>query len=428
MRLAPPTASTSAAASYRGTVARLHPTHAQWRTLEAEERRARWVWNRTVALGRRLRGRGQRLSYATACKRLTVWRSRRAWLAERSVVVQQQVVKAATDALAAWYAGARRRPRFKSARRGDSVALRYTARGMGAVTPTHLNLAKLGAVRHGATRDLYPVSSVDLVRDRKGWPVAFRERVSAAALPPADVAPSGHAVGLDFGVAQTWTLSTGEAVRVPVLDTAGQRTLRRLDRTMARRRRAKGQRPSRRYTKTRAERARMQRRLANRRRDVLAKLARQIATAYVLIAVEDLRLASMTKPARGRGRRAKAALNRALLAQSRGAFLHALRSAARTTGSEVVLVPAAYTSQTCSACGDVAREHRESQAVFRCRACGFVAHADVNAATNIRRRGYQALLAPVPTPTGDDTPGGESWAGRATASNRDPAECAAPAA
>ena len=43
----------------------------------------------------------------------------------------------------------------------------------------------------------------------------------------------------------------------------------------------------------------------------------------------------------------------------------------------------AFTSQRCSACGQVDRDSRESQAVFRCTACGFAGHADVNAAINI---------------------------------------------
>lgn len=131
----------------------------------------------------------------------------------------------------------------------------------------------------------------------------------------------------------------------------------------------------------------------------------------------------MTRRARGRGRRAKAALNRALLAQSRGEFLRVLASVARRTGTQVLRVPAAYTSQTCPRCGDVAAENRESEAVFRCRACGLGGHADVIAALNILRRGLRALLVP-----GADTSGGEPWAWEATAMNRDPAECAASAA
>ncbi|MEV6867604.1 zinc ribbon domain-containing protein [Streptosporangium subroseum] len=43
-----------------------------------------------------------------------------------------------------------------------------------------------------------------------------------------------------------------------------------------------------------------------------------------------------------------------------------------------------YTSQTCNACGHVARESRESQALFLCVACQHRDHADVNAAKNLR--------------------------------------------
>ena len=46
-------------------------------------------------------------------------------------------------------------------------------------------------------------------------------------------------------------------------------------------------------------------------------------------------------------------------------------------------VSPAFTSQRCSACGQVDRKSRESQAVFRCTACGYACHADVNAARNI---------------------------------------------
>lgn len=55
-------------------------------------------------------------------------------------------------------------------------------------------------------------------------------------------------------------------------------------------------------------------------------------------------------------------------------------------GGNLVVVPAAYTSQTCHECGHVALENRDSQAVFRCVGCGYEANADVNAAMNILSR------------------------------------------
>jgi len=54
----------------------------------------------------------------------------------------------------------------------------------------------------------------------------------------------------------------------------------------------------------------------------------------------------------------------------------------------------AFTSQRCWACGQVDPKSRERQAVFRCTACGYACHADVNAARNIAA-GHPAHL-PIP--------------------------------
>ena len=60
-------------------------------------------------------------------------------------------------------------------------------------------------------------------------------------------------------------------------------------------------------------------------------------------------------------------------------------------GGRLVEVPAAYTSQTCSACGFVNAANRQSQARFVCIGCGHEANADSNAALNILRRADSAL-------------------------------------
>ncbi|MFL1375874.1 MULTISPECIES: zinc ribbon domain-containing protein [unclassified Nocardiopsis] len=81
-------------------------------------------------------------------------------------------------------------------------------------------------------------------------------------------------------------------------------------------------------------------------------------------------------------------MNRAILSKGWHGFKLACENKARRTGTRVVEVDPAYTSQTCHPCGHVAAENRESQSVFRCVACGHQANADINAARNTLKRGW----------------------------------------
>ena len=86
----------------------------------------------------------------------------------------------------------------------------------------------------------------------------------------------------------------------------------------------------------------------------------------------------------------KAGLNRAMLANAHGRFRTMLRYKCERSGAQLVEVPAAYTSQTCSRCQHCAPANRESQAVFRCQRCGLQLNADHNAALNIRQAALSA--------------------------------------
>lgn len=58
---------------------------------------------------------------------------------------------------------------------------------------------------------------------------------------------------------------------------------------------------------------------------------------------------------------------------------------AEREGIEVRYVNPAYTSQTCSRCGNVDKNNRQTQEKFICTKCGFELNADHNAAINISR-------------------------------------------
>ena len=198
---------------------------------------------------------------------------------------------------------------------------------------------------------------------------------------PVPAPGNGQAVGIDRGVAVSAALSTGELLHCPAL-TARERTrLRRLQRTLARARRGSNRRG-----RVRHAIARLRVRETDRRKDWAEKVSTDIARRFDVIRVENLQIGNMTRSARGtrgdpgRNVRAKAGLNRGILRSGWGLLVRRLEDKAP---GRVEKVKPHYTSQRCSACGQEDRDSRESQAVFRCTACGFAGNADVNAAINI---------------------------------------------
>jgi putative transposase len=58
-------------------------------------------------------------------------------------------------------------------------------------------------------------------------------------------------------------------------------------------------------------------------------------------------------------------------------------------GIHVHRVTEAYTSQTCSRCGERRAANRVHRGLYTCHHCGLVINADVNAARNIKRKGIR---------------------------------------
>lgn len=81
---------------------------------------------------------------------------------------------------------------------------------------------------------------------------------------------------------------------------------------------------------------------------------------------------------------------------------HFLAYKAGQAGVVIVEVDPAYTSQQCHRCGWIDKKNRRSQASFICGRCGFVGHADHNAAHNIAQRGvvcWGEVMRPDAAPT-----------------------------
>jgi putative transposase len=192
---------------------------------------------------------------------------------------------------------------------------------------------------------------------------------------------TGEIVGVDRGLAVSAAISTGELLHCPSLHPPERARLRRLQRKLARARKG-----SYRRARIKIAIAKLKARERDRRKDWVEKTSTSLARRFDVIRIENLHIAGMTRSARGtirspgRGVRQKAGLNRGILASGWGLLV--LRLEDKAFG-RVERINPAYTSQRCSACGHVAAESRESQALYRCVACGYACNADVNAARNI---------------------------------------------
>jgi putative transposase len=362
---------------------RLAPTSTQEASLLEHCAHARFVWNLAVEQYQHWRpGRVSAPRYAEQCRQLTEACREFRWLAEGSRTVQQQALRDFAQAMSNFFAGTHRRPKWRKAgihegfrivgRRGHHWDVRRLSRKTGEVW-----VPKVGWVRFRWSRQIPQVKSFRVNRDRAGrWHVCF-----AAIPPPIDRPGTGEVVGVDRGVAVSAALSTGERLSVPGLRKTEAGRLLRLQRRLTR-----AKRGSNRRTRIKAAVARMRAREVDRRRDWVEQTSTDLARRFDLIRVEDLKIKNMVRSARGtiaapgRNVRAKAGLNRSIHAAGWGRLVRRLEDKAP---GRVDRVDPAYTSLTCYACGHRAAENRESQAVFRCRACGHTDHADVNAAKNI---------------------------------------------
>jgi putative transposase len=361
---------------------RLLPTNEQEKGLLVHCRDARYVWNLAVEQRQHWTPGHKAPGYVEQCAQLTEARAEYDWLAAGSQTVQQQALRDFAQAMRNFFAGTHRRPTGRKAGVHDGFRQVGVKRHHIERLNHHFGrvwIPKVGWVRFRLSRPVPAgVKSYRVTRDRAGrWHVAF------AHIPNSITGPSdGSVVGIDRGVAVSAALSTGELLHASSLTPGEAKRV-----TVLQQRLARCQRGSNRRGRTKRTIAKLRARERDRRKDWVEKTTTDIARRFDLIRVEALDVRAMTRSARGTAEQPgvrvaqKRGLNRAISQSGWGQLVTRLQHKAF---GRVEQIPAAYTSQRCSACGHVAPENRKSQAVFECQACDAGrCNADVNAARNI---------------------------------------------
>lgn len=342
---------------------RLRPGAQAERALLEEWGRCRWLWNEAVNQQKT----GRKPTFCKLSKLLTAGRAANEWLRNGSQVAQQQTLRTYMLALENSYkVKGRRKPVVK--RRKDTLpSLEYTVRGF-SVRDGRLCLPKGVTIPVVWSRDLpSDPSSVRVYQDSLGhWYASFVVTRDLVPAPQAD-----GAIGIDWGIKVTAT-ATDPAYDLPY---GGHRKrcaaeLAKAQRRMARRRSPRGQPQSNGYRRAKREAAKLHKKAARQNTHAARVWARRVVDNHQVIAVEDFKPKFLAKSTMAR-KSADAAIGAAKLE---------LTERGKRAGRKVVLVPPAYTTQTCSGCGSRTKNRLTLRdRTFVCESCGLVADRDRNA-------------------------------------------------
>lgn len=203
---------------------------------------------------------------------------------------------------------------------------------------------------------------------------------------------ASSSIGLDMGIKHFVACSDGSYhAPIHVFRTLEKR-LANAQRSLARKKRF-----SENWKKQKRRIQKIHRVVAHTRGDFLHKLSTELCKNHAMIVVEDLKIANMSRSARGtleepgRQVKAKSGLNKSILDQGWGEFRRQLAYKLAWAGGIFLAVNPKYTSQRCCACGHTEKANRADQATFRCQTCGHHGNADNNAAKNILAAGHAVL-------------------------------------
>jgi putative transposase len=187
-------------------------------------------------------------------------------------------------------------------------------------------------------------------------------------------------VGVDLGLTDVVTRSTGEKTGNQRFFQQGERRLARLQRRHARKRKGSKNRE-----KARRKVAKLHARIADRRRDFQHQLTTRVIRENQTICVESLAVKQMVQ---------HPTLSKAIADVGWGEILRQLEYKAAWYGRTLVKIDRWYpSSKICSACGWVVEDLDLDERAWTCPQCGAHHDRDINATQNILAEGLRQSAA-----------------------------------
>jgi putative transposase len=361
---------------YKGYKFRLYPTEVQREQLARTFGCCRYVYNWGLQLRTdAYHNEQKRINYYQTSAMLTQLKhdGGHDWLNDVSSVSLQQVLLHLQMAFANFWAKTSKYPKFKKKNQKQSLSF------CGGLDNGRLYVAKLGILKvnwDSRFNSAMTSKTTTISMDSAGrYFVGFSTEIDIKPLKKLKTA-----VGIDLGLESFATLSNGKKFKHPKLIKAKQQQLRRLQKSLSRKKKGSKNR-----NKARLRLAKLHCRIADARQDFLQKLSTKIIRENQTIAVEDLGVRNMMGNHKLAG---------AIGDASWSEFIRQLTYKADWYGRTLVKIDRFYpSSKRCHDCGHVLDKLPLGIRSWKCPSCNISHDRDVNAAKNILAVGRTVLAS-----------------------------------
>lgn len=261
-------------------------------------------------------------------------------------------------------------PRFRGVDRYNSFC--YAQSGF-SLNEAEIKLSKIGSIRIKLHRCLQgKIKTCTILREAGNWYACFSCEVESNPL-----TENTKSIGIDLGIENFATFSDGQSIANPRFFKKEEKAVAKSQKKLSKL--EKGT-PERKRQKKAV--SKIHRRIKNKRADFCHKISRKIVNEYQCICIEDLNISQMMP---------RSFLAKSIADVSWNQFTQFLTYKAEDAGRKLGVVNPAYTSQTCSKCGNIEKK-KLSERKHCCLFCGYESTRDENAAKNILALGLDSQV------------------------------------
>lgn len=358
---------------------RIYPTKKQTAILEKTLDDCRWLYNHLLEQRKTLwESEKKSISCFNQCNTFKTLKQENPFLAEIHSQILQNVAVRIDLAFKAFFRRIKSGdkhgyPRFRGKFRYDSFT--YPQSGF-KIFKNIVQLSKIGSIKVNFHRPAEGVIKICTIRRKPTgkWFVSFACEVDHKIIEKS-VNP---VIGIDMGLEKFATLSNGEQIENPRFFRKEEKSLAKAQRKLSAQ-----EKGSKARTKARKVVAHVHERINNKRHNFAHQESRKLINRFNTICVENLSINEMKKDNFH-------SMNKSIGDAAWRMFLDFISNKAACAGQKCIKINPAYTSQTCSQCGN-RHKLKLSDRIYHCPFCNLSLNRDFNASLNILSLGLQTL-------------------------------------